>query len=143
MAFVGKCWVGMSRQLNFTSHWVLLPDNRPWLPSFDGSWARSWRSHLISAVELDSSQANPMLLRSPLGGCSAMVHTPPHLPTTYEATLPTSEPPQPRLVSWHSFLPARLASIPSAADHCLVQRARECSVRLAPAASLNRRRLPC
>src|SRR3981189_825507 len=81
--------------------------------------------------------------RSSLGGCSAKVHTPPHLPTTYEATLPTSEPPQPRLVSWHSFLPARLASIPSAADHCLVQRARECSVRLAPVASLNRCHLPC
>src|SRR6267143_4644302 len=101
------------------------------------------RSHLISAVELDSSQANPMLLRSPLGGCSAVAHTPLRSPTTCAAVRLTSEPPQPRLASWRSFLLARRASVPSAADHCLVQTARECSVRLAPSASLNRRHLPC
>jgi hypothetical protein len=38
-------------------------------------------------------------------------------------------PQQQRLVSWHSFLPARRASAPSAADHCPVQRPSRCCSR--------------
>ena len=81
--------------------------------------------------------------RASLCGYCAVVRTPLHSPTTDAAVPLTFVLRQRRLVSWHSFLLVPLVSIPSAADHCPVQRARECSVRLAPSASLNRRHLPC
>src|SRR5713101_569752 len=104
-------------------------------PLFDGSWARTWAqsAELGGGARLFGSNSTPR--RSPLCGCSAVAHKLPRSPTTCVAVRPTSGPRQPRLVSWHSFLPARLAAAPSAADHCPVQRAPECSARPAPAVS--------
>src|ERR1035437_5588300 len=79
---------------------------------------------MSSAVKIHTL---PMLRRPPPCGCSAVVHRPLHSPTACEAVRPTSALQQQPLVSWHSFLRARLASVPSAAGHCLVRRARECS----------------
>src|SRR6516164_8868077 len=68
-----------------------------------------------------------MPLRSSLSGYCAAVRTPRHLPTTDAAVPPTFAPPPPPLVSWRSFLLAPRASIPSAADHYLLQRVLKCS----------------
>src|ERR1700730_16613727 len=57
-----------------------------------------------------------------------MVRPPLRSPTTDGAVPPTFEPPQPPLVSWHFFLLAPQASVPISADHCLLQKAPECSV---------------
>ena len=76
------------------------------------------RSHLDSAVELGSSDATSMLLRFPLGGCSTVAHRLPRSPTTCAVVR----------ARFLAFSPPRSASLsPSAADHCPVQRARECS----------------
>src|SRR6267378_7009997 len=101
----------------------------------------------VAAPELGGGarlfRSNSRPRRSPLCGCSAVARSPLRLPTTCEATRPTSEPPQQRLVSWHFFLLARLASVPNAVNHCLPQRVRECSVHPAPSAFLGSRLLPC
>src|SRR3977135_163078 len=70
--------------------------------------------------------------RASLCGYCAVVRTPLHSPTTDAAVPLAFSPPQRRLASWHSFLPARLVSIPSAAGHCLVPRAPECNALPAP-----------
>jgi hypothetical protein len=110
---------------------------------FDGSWARTWAQspELGGRDRLFGSNARPR--RSPLCGCSAPVHRLPRSPTTCVAVRPTSVPRQRRLVSWHSFLPARLASAPSAGEHCPVQRVQECSAHLALSVSLDNGLLPC
>src|SRR5258708_10150871 len=84
-----------------------------------------------------------MPLRSPLGVFSAEARSLRRSPTTCAVVRPASEPRQRRLVSWHSFLLARLASVPSAADHYPLQKARECNARLAPSVSSGNRLLPC
>src|SRR4030095_11290418 len=70
--------------------------------------------------------------RAWLFGYCAVVRTPLRLPTTDAATPPTFEPRQPPLVFWHFFLRAPQASVPICADHCLLQKAPECSVLPAP-----------
>src|SRR3984885_13351824 len=101
---------------------------------FCGSWAPGLsRSHLDSAVELscaESKLSRPR--RASLFGYCAMVRTPLRLPTTDVATPPTFEPRQPPLVSWHFFLLVLQSSVPISADHCLLQKAPECSVLPAP-----------
>ncbi len=102
-------------------------------PLFEGSWARTWSQspELGGGARLFRSNSTPR--RSPLCGCSAVAHKLPRLPTTCGAARPTCAPRQRPRVSWHSFLPARPALVPSAADHCPVQKAPECSAPLAPA----------
>src|SRR5215470_3487493 len=78
-----------------------------------------------------------MPLRSSLSDYCAAVRKPRHLPTADAAVPPVSVLPPPPLVSWRSFLLAPRASIPSAADHCLLQRVLRCSALPAPAASLD------
>src|SRR6202040_868117 len=110
----------------------------------DGSWARTWAQSPDSAVELGSFVSTSRPRRAPLCGCCcAVVHTLLRSPTTYAAG-PTTCAPQPLpLASWHSFLRARPASVPSAADRCPVQRAPECIARPAPSAFLDSGLLPC
>ena len=101
------------------------------------------RSHLNSAVELDSS--NPTLGH----GAYHFVVVPQWL---------IDFPAHPQLVQQHgqlpsdrnhrsflgiAFLRARPVSIPSAADRCPVQTAPECSARLAPSAFAGSGLLPC
>src|SRR5712672_4071343 len=101
------------------------------------------RSHLNSAVELGSFVSTSRPRRFPLRGCCAVAHKLLRSPTVCAAARPTCVPPQPPLASWHSFLRARLASVPSAADRCLVQRVPECSAPLAPSAFLDNGLLLC
>src|ERR1700686_1583380 len=101
------------------------------------------RRHLNSAVELGSSDPTSKPRHSLLCGCYAVVHSLLRSPTTCAAERPTFVPPQRPLASWHSFLRARPASVPSAANRCPVQRAPECSARLAPSAFLDSGLLPC
>jgi hypothetical protein len=110
---------------------------------FDRSWARTWSQspELCGGTRLFGTNSTP--LRLPLCGCSAMAHRLLLSPTTCVAGRPTSVPRQGRLVSWHSFLPARLASTPSGGDHCPAQRVRECSAHVAPSVSLGNGLLPC
>src|SRR6202051_981435 len=101
------------------------------------------RSHLNSAVELGSFVSTSTPRRFPLCGCCAAVHKLLHSPTTCATEPLTCVPPQPPLASWHFFLRARPASVPSAASRCLVQRAPECNARLAPSAFSDNGRLLC
>jgi hypothetical protein len=75
---------------------------------FNGSWARTWvqSPELGGSARLFRSHSTPRRLRR--CGCSAVAHRLPRSPTTCVTVRPTSGPPQRRLVSWHSFLPARL-----------------------------------
>lgn len=108
---------------------MLLPDYRP--PSRERDWARTPGL----AVELGCSVYKFPRLKPPRASlfCNcAMVRTPLRSPTTDAAAPPTFEPPQLPLVSWHFFLLAPQPSVPISADHCLPQKAPECSALLAP-----------
>ena len=65
-----------------------------------------------------------------LSASSLRFSRPRRSPATCGAVRPTSVPRQRRPVSWHSFLLARRASVPSDAGRCPAQMARECSARL-------------
>src|ERR1035438_2344559 len=70
--------------------------------------------------------------RASLFGYCAMVRTPRHLPTTDVAISLAFELLPLPLASWHFFLLAPQASVPISADHCLLQKAPECSALPAP-----------
>jgi hypothetical protein len=65
--------------------------------------------------------------RASLSGYCAMVRTPLRSPTSDAAVPPAFATPPLPLASWHSFLLAPQASVPISADHCLLQKAPECS----------------
>jgi hypothetical protein len=88
---------------------------------WDESWARTWAQSPELGGELGSFVSTSTPRRVPLCGCCAVVHTLLRSPTTCAAGPITCEPRQPLLASWHFSLRARPASIPSAADRCLLQ----------------------
>ena len=103
---LGASWASSVQQ-------VLLPDNRPRLPSAcTGVGPGLGRSHLNSAVELGCSDPTSTPRRLPLCGCSAGAHRLPRSPTACEAVRPTSGLRQRPLAFWHSFLRVRLALSP-------------------------------
>jgi hypothetical protein len=78
--------------------------------------------------------------RASLSGYCAMVRTPLRSPTSDAAVPPAFATPPLPLASWHSFLLAPQASVPISADHCLLQKAPECSA--APCTIIVRRYRP-
>ena len=124
---LGARWV-------FSFQWVLLPDYRPLLCSLREKLGQDLVA--VTRTRRSSSATSGKLVRlrrSSLCWCSAAVRTPRRLPTTDAAAPPTFLPRQRPLVSWRFSLLARRASIPSAADHSLLQRAPECNALPAPA----------